>query len=171
MTRGALWIAVALVAVWIYFGHMGRVRLVPPSAAAPAEGLSMVDLHGSRVDLERFRGNVVLVNLWASWCPPCRREIPDLAGLHDRYEGHGLVVLGVNVEDADDGHIRQVSEDLRIPYDVVRPVGPLSGSFVTRGTIPHTWLIDREGRVRASHSGYASAGSLDAACRELLDEG
>lgn len=170
-TRGLLWVALVMTAVWVYYNHMIGVRVAPASSSEEASGLTLVDLHGGRLDITEFRGQVVLVNVWASWCTPCRREIPDLADLHAKYRELGLVVLGVNVEDLETPELVRISEQLAIPYPVVRPGEPFTGPFVTPGTIPHTWLIDREGRVRASHSGYASARSMEKACLKLLEEG
>jgi thiol-disulfide isomerase/thioredoxin len=128
------------------------------------------DLAGELVEIAELRGRVVLINLWASWCPPCRVEVPRLSRLHRDLEGDGLAVLGVNQEAMDDLRLAEVAAELGIDYRVVRVERGLGGSLRDEGVLPHTWLIDRAGRVRASHAGLPSEGSLRRACRRLLAE-
>jgi thiol-disulfide isomerase/thioredoxin len=165
-----LWFAAVLALAWVWLGHRSAVRVLPAEGAVVGEGLAIVDLDGRPVRLEELRGQVVLLNVWASWCGPCRREIPSLAELHRELGSRGLRVIGINVDDATAGQVRDLRESLEIPYAVVRPTRALDGAFVTRGVVPHTWILDRLGRVRTSHAGYASGRSLRQACERLLDE-
>lgn len=168
--RTLLWFAAVLALSWAWLGHRGGVRVVPREDAPIATNLALVDLEGRPVRVEDLRGRVAVLNVWASWCGPCRREIPTLAGLQRDHGAEGLQVLGINVDDATLDQVRGFRQALEIPYPVVRPSAPLDGAFRTRGVIPHTWILDRDGRIRVSHSGYASAGSLRRACRALLAE-
>lgn len=169
-TRTLLYISMAMAIAWMLFLGRGRLRIVPAEEGVAAEGIELIDFQGGRIDLEEFRGSVVLINVWASWCGPCISELPGLAEVHVRYADRGLVVLGVNIDEKPPAEILRIAEELEIPYPVVLPGGPFRGPFLTDGTIPHTWLLDREGRIRASHTGYASASSLDKACAALLEE-
>ena len=122
--------------------------------------------------LSELRGRVVLVNLWASWCGPCRAELPALNRIAGELGPDGLVVVGLNIESLS----RQAMEDIRhewgIAYPVTLPLAPLDGTpWAGEGVIPHTWLVDRAGRLRASHSGRVSERSLRVACRRLVAEG
>ena len=155
---------------YLVFQFRGTIRLIDADQARPASGLEMVDLAGQPLSLDNYRGKVILVNLWASWCGPCRREIPGLSRLQERLGPEGLVVLGVNVDELPAGRIREVSDDLGITYSVVVPTAPLTGSFRSSGVIPHTWLIDRSGRVRASHAGLATSRSFRRVSETLLSE-
>jgi thiol-disulfide isomerase/thioredoxin len=168
--RRAFWVLAFLGVPYLVFQFRGHVRLMPATDAVPATALTLVDLGGQPVRLEEHRGKVVLLNLWASWCQPCRMEIPGLSELHDTLGDDGLVVLGLSVDSLPRSRIRELREELGITYPVVLPTGPLDGSFRERGVIPHTWFIDREGRVRASHAGLATLRSLRRASGKLLAE-
>jgi thiol-disulfide isomerase/thioredoxin len=170
-TRGLLWIAVLLAFVLLVYNARTNVRIVPGDEGVPATGLPLMDIRGSRVSLADFEGQVVLVNIWASWCGYCRMEIPELEELHHKYQEQGLVVLGVNWDEATTRELEDMIQDLEISYPVLLPAGRFEGPFLTSGTIPQTWIVDRAGRVRVSHTGYASGDSLDKVVRQLLQEG
>jgi thiol-disulfide isomerase/thioredoxin len=148
----------------------GDLRVVPPDRAPQASPLTLRGADGTTFDLASLRGRVVLVNLWAGWCGPCRREIPRLARIQRRFAERGLVVVGVNVEDIGPGEVALAARRLGISYRTAQPAAALAGTFAGEGVLPQTWLIDREGRVRGAHAGLASEASLAAACAELLDQ-
>jgi len=170
LVRGLLGSALLLAALLLWLGPGRSVRLVPQDAAVPATPLRMVDLDGEELRLADYRGRVVLLNLWASWCGPCRAELPGLARLDARLGPRGLVVLGLNVDDAPPRQVSELAGKLGVPYRVVLPAEPLSGSFSGAEVLPYSWLIDRAGRLRAAHPGYASERALERACELLLDE-
>jgi thiol-disulfide isomerase/thioredoxin len=170
-TRGLLWVAFLMAFVLLIYNARTVVRVVPGDEGVPAAGLPLMDIHGSRVSLDEFEGQVVLVNIWVSWCGYCRMEIPELEGLHRKYKDQGLVVLGVNWDEATTRELKNMIQELEITYPVLLPAGRFEGPFLTSGTIPQTWIVDRVGRVRVSHTGYASGDSLDKVVRQLLQEG
>ena len=147
-----------------------RLKVVPAGRAEVATALVVRDLEDGPVSLERYAGQVVLVNLWASWCGPCRKEIPVLRKLHETYAEQGLVVLGLNAEEFDDGTLRERAEQLGIDYPLVRLHGPLEGTFSSSGRIPQTWVVDRAGRLRASHVGPFGFRTMQKAVEALLEE-
>lgn len=153
-----------------WYSHARRVRIVAADAAPRASPLAIVDEQGRRRSLAEYRGRVVLLNLWASWCGPCRTEIPRLNRLDATRTDRGLVVLGVNVESLEPEHLAALSRDLGIDYTVASPASRLEGTFAWDGVLPYTWLIDGDGRVRAAHAGLAGERALRSACDELLDE-
>jgi thiol-disulfide isomerase/thioredoxin len=132
--------------------------------------LSLLDTAERRFDLEAHRGDVVVLNLWASWCPPCRAEIPRLNRLERELSARGLVVLGVNAEELPLAGLGETAQKLGIAYPVALPLSPLTGALRPNGTMPQTWLIDRRGRVRASVVGLVSERALRSACERLLRE-
>ena len=167
--RVGLWVAAGALLLFLY-GQATGVRVRPAVDSPAASPLVLRDLAGNPVRLDDYAGRVVLVNVWASWCGPCRREIPMLVDLHRRFGERGLVILGLNVDDLPAARVGDLARDWEIDYPILVRDRPLSGTFREPGVIPHTWLIDRAGRVRASHSGLTTAGSLTRACRRLLDE-
>ncbi len=134
---------------------------------APLE-FTLKDMHGSDVALTSFRGQVILVNFWATWCAPCRVEIPDLIALQDKYSDD-LVVLGLSVDDTAE-KLLPYAADMQINYpvlvgngrqDVQDAFGPLWG-------IPVSVIIDREGRIAAKHSGIRSKEQFEREIKALL---
>jgi len=168
--RLALWVVVigSALALWIHYG--GRIHLERAEQAPPAGPLELLSVDGSLIDLERLRGQVVLVNLWAEWCGPCRAEVPRLNRLAADLGKRGLVVMGVNGEGHDRERLAELGRSLGIEYTVALPARPMESLFQPSGVIPEIWLIDRQGRMRASFVGLASERGLRRACEGLLAE-
>ncbi|HEX6558791.1 MAG TPA: TlpA disulfide reductase family protein [Longimicrobiales bacterium] len=127
----------------------GEQPPLPGDVGAAAPAYAAASLAGDSIRLSGLRGRVVLLNVWATWCIPCRREIPELQALHQQYSGRGLQVLGVSVDEA--GSAQDVADfvrDFSMTYDVVRdPGNRISALFRTPG-VPSSFLIDRAGVVR-----------------------
>ncbi len=123
------------------------------ATGGPAPDFTLRTLSGSNLRLQEQRGNVVLVNFWATWCAPCRQEMPHLARLYDKYRASGFVLLGVNVDD-DTRNAAELAGKLGLKF----PVSLDSDKKVSRqyelSAMPSTVLIDRGGRVRFVHRGY-----------------
>jgi len=167
--RVALALGVIFVAVLVWVSQT-RIDLRPAHRAVRAGPLELRDLEGRQLSLAGLRGQVVLVNLWASWCEPCRSEIPGLTRLAHELGPRGLAVLGVNVENREPGRIAELGRELGIDYTIAIPAVPLSGTFAGEGVLPHSWLIDRQGRIRASRAGWVPESAFRRACTQLLDE-
>jgi len=125
----------------------------PPSAPAVVGiGSSMPPytarlLDGGEFDVASERGKVVLLNLWATWCGPCRYEIPALEKLHQKYEPKGFKVVGVSIDEGDAAPVKEFVTEHKMHYPVVLdPDGKLANMFQTT-VIPTTVLIDRNGKV------------------------
>jgi thiol-disulfide isomerase/thioredoxin len=159
-----------VVAIWAWFVQANSIQLVASDRAQPATELRLLELDGQPVSLESLRGSVVLVSLWASWCPPCRTEVPRLNRLAARLGPRGLKVLAVNVEQFDSAELRRLRDQLGIEYTVLTPLSAFEGAFDWDGSLPYAWLIDRQGRLRAEHAGLPVERSLRRACERLLDE-
>ncbi len=167
--QSIVWVAGILVAAAVWFVYTNSVRLVAPDQARPASALSMRDPAGQLVELTDYRGSVVVVNVWASWCQPCRREIPGFSRVYDELHGEGLEILGLNVEELPAEQLEALGRQFGIRYPVMRAAG-FGGTFPDPPVIPHSWFIDRQGRLRGSHSGYMTESSLRSAVRKLLRE-
>lgn len=145
-------------------------RLETPRALVAAPDHGFVDRDGEATRLADFRGKVVVVNLWAMWCVPCRTEMPTLARLAQTYAGNpDLVVLPVNVDDkpdsiADARSFIDVHEPLPMYSD---PKFQLPFELPGKGKMPQTVLLDRQGRIRAHFSGEADWASPEA--KVLID--
>ena len=122
-------------------------------AGAPAPDFTLVARDGGKVRLADLRGDVVMINFWASWCGPCRQEMPLLAQLQTKYEPLGFKLLGVNVEpDSREAlaWLKGVPVTFPILFDTANEV---AGRFGVEG-MPSTVFVDRAGNVRYVHHGY-----------------
>ena len=144
---------------------------LPAAAAvaldAPAPDFTLKSSAGPNVRLQEQRGHVVLINFWATWCGPCRQEMPQLARLHEKYRSAGLVVLGVSVDD-DVRHASEVAQRLGLGFAVLQDSDKAVSRRYDLATMPTTVLVDRDGRVRYLHRGYV-AGTEDAYEREIRE--
>jgi cytochrome c biogenesis protein CcmG, thiol:disulfide interchange protein DsbE len=129
-----------------------------PAVGAPAPAYSARTLEGEELALTDLRGSVVLLNVWATWCPPCRKEIPELQELHEAHSAEGLEVVGVSVDAAGaDPQVRAFMREFGMTYTVLRDPGDrAAATFVLHG-VPATFLIDRQGVIRWQHLGPFTA--------------
>ncbi len=139
----------------------GFVAFVPVAAADAAEmneaapDFTLKSLGGKNLKLSELAGNVVLINFWASWCGPCREEMPLLNALHNKYEPLGFTVWGVNVEEnsaSAEGFLKNFPVDFPILLDDTNTVSRLYKVIA----MPTTVVVDRDGRMRFLHQGYKS---------------
>jgi thiol-disulfide isomerase/thioredoxin len=113
----------------------------------------------------------VLVNFWATWCGPCKQEMPELNRLYDRYRAAGFVLLGVNV-DTDPAQAQAVATRLGLHFPVLLDADKTVSRLYELDSMPSTVLIDRDGRVRYLHRGYreGTAAAYEQQIRELVTE-
>ena len=122
-----------------------------PSVGAPAPALTGPELDGLAFDLSAWRGKTVIVNFWASWCAPCRHEMPVLNAFYQRYHGRGLEVIGISTDrprDRDDAV--RIIQAFSYPAALMRDL--TANGFGAPGAIPVTYVIDSSGVVRTSFS-------------------
>lgn len=160
-------------------GRYGLVALPPELSGgedpAVREGRIAPDfllptLDGGEARLSDFRGRWVLVNLWASWCGPCRAEAPALQELYSSRETDDFVVLGVNIQETDDAARRFVQE-FAVTYPILLDrSGEVSALYLLAGP-PNTYVIDPDGRIVRIHLGQVRAEDLEAWAAEFWDAG
>ena len=121
---------------------------------SPAPSYQATTMTGDSVSLAGLRGKVVLLNVWATWCGPCRKEIPELRALHAAYKGRGLELIGVSVDtEGTDDTIRQFVSEFKMDYPIWRdPNEEVSARFLMAG-VPATFLIDKSGILRWKTTG------------------
>jgi peroxiredoxin len=146
--RDALqWSVGALVAL----GAGAARAAVTPTAIAP--DFTLRTMGGPNLRLQEQRGHVVMVNFWATWCGPCRQEMPQLNKLYEKYRDSGFVLLGVNVDD-DTRNAAEVASKLGLKFPVLLDTDKVVSHLYDLRTMPSTVLIDRDGKVRYVHPGY-----------------
>jgi peroxiredoxin len=124
-----------------------------------ARDFTLEDLAGEEVSLSDYAGSVVLINFWATWCAPCKAEIPTLEAAFQAHRDQGFVVLGVEVEDSRRTVERFVSETEMTYPVLLDPSGRVKQAYRVSG-LPMSLLVDREGVIRVRHIGYLSADKL-----------
>jgi thiol-disulfide isomerase/thioredoxin len=125
------------------------------------EPFTLTDLDGNAISFADLRGKVVLVNFWATWCPPCRAEIPDLIKLQERYRDK-LVVLGISEDEVGPDEVKAFVTEQKINYPIAMSTPEMSQIFKGVSALPTTFVIDRDGKVQMRH-----VGMLDPANTEL----
>lgn len=111
------------------------------------------DLNGDQVTLADYAGKVVILDLWATWCPPCRKEIPFLVELYEEHKDDGLVVVGVGLDDGGAGVLRPFVEQNGVTYPILVGNRAVGQAYKLKG-IPTTFILDREGRIASKHLGF-----------------
>ena len=125
----------------------------PLSSTGPAANFTLKSAAGENIRLSEYRGQVVMINFWASWCGPCRQEMPQLETLHQKYADLGFTVFGVNVE-RDRDSARQVLEDIPVSFPILFDDQNQVSKLYDVDAMPVTVLVDRSGDIRFIHRGY-----------------
>jgi peroxiredoxin len=139
-------------------GIAAAVVMVTSSASAglkqsAAPDFTLKSVEGENLRLSEYRGEVVLINFWASWCGPCRQEMPVLSELHDKYKALGFTVLGINVEE-DSGKARKLLQEMSVSFPVLLDNESVVSKQYDVVAMPSTVLVDRDGNMRYLHKGY-----------------
>ena len=132
-----------------------------------AANFSRIDLNHRHVKLANYRGKVVLLNFWATWCAPCLTEMPRFVAWQQAYGGRGLQVIGISMDD-EEQPVRVAYRKYRVNYPVVmgdEKIGEMYGGILG---LPVTFLIDRSGRIRFKHQGDADIKTIENEIRGLL---
>ncbi len=137
-----------------------------------APNFSLKNLSGEGVSLDHLKGKVVLVDFWATWCPPCRKSIPELVELQKKYRNKGLVVLGISMdhlEKTSNHALMAFKERYQINYRILRANSKVALAFFEGGDmpIPTMFVINREGNIVAKHVGYRP-GVLEESLKEII---
>src|SRR3989454_3536053 len=133
-----------------------------------APDVQFTKLDGSPLHLKDLRGRVVLLNFWATWCIPCRSEIPSLSAMQKDFESRGLSIIGVSYDDTAD-LVQQFQKDIPQSYQVVLG-GREVGADLPAAPLPTTYIIDREGRIREKIIGERTRTQFESSIKPLLEE-
>ncbi|MBZ5664626.1 MAG: redoxin domain-containing protein [Acidobacteriia bacterium] len=167
-------ILITAIAVVIGLYFLSRHRVLSPAnkvrniAQRPvAPEFSLPELTGQTFDLSAYRGKVVLLDFWATWCDPCREEIPHFVELQDKYRDQGLQIVGISMDDGPEP-VRDFYQRFHMNYPVAMgnaKIGELYGGVLG---LPIAFLIDRDGRIEAKHIGATDRSVFEREIQALL---
>src|SRR5262245_20325311 len=142
-----------------------------PSAGSPSLDFTLADMDGKRVDLASFKGRPILINFWATWCPPCKAEIPWFIEFAEKYKGDQLAVIGISVDDKPD-EIRKFAADEKVNYPMLvgDGQGELKAAFDAEAVIPVSWLIKGDGTLMAKAQGIHAKEWFETNIQQLVRE-
>ena len=132
---------------------VGSVPALTDMSGRQAPDFALKSMAGENLRLSEYRGEVVMINFWATWCGPCRQEMPILDEIYQRYQKIGFALLGVNIDD-DRRRAEEMAETLGISFPVLFDHAKEVSRMYNVDAMPVTYLIDREGTVRHVHFGY-----------------
>ncbi len=168
--RNIIWIIIILIiGVYLFPSLKNRLAFAggKPAVNERAPEFSLADLSGKNIHLSDFRGKVVLVNFWASWCPPCKMEIPGFQKIYETYKDKGFTVIGIATDDVSPSFIKDTGMAYPVALaddKVIRDYGNISG-------IPASFLVGRDGRLIKKVMGMYFEGALKSDVENALKSG
>jgi len=133
-----------------------------------APGWELPGLDGDTLRSANFKGKVVVLDFWATWCPPCRAEIPDFIALQKKYAAQGLAVVGVSVDSSSLKTVKAFAQEMGINYPVLLADDKTVAAFGGIEVLPTTFIIDRTGRIVKQHLGYTAPTVVEDEIKKLL---
>ena len=141
---------------------------IAPAASAPSLSWELKDVSGKLVKSSDFAGKVVILDFWATWCGPCRMEIPGFIEFQKQYADKGLVVVGVSLDQDGASVVKSFMDKSGINYPVLLGDETIVSAFGGVEGIPTTFIIDRKGQIVRKHVGYAEKAEFEADIKPLL---
>lgn len=167
--EAVFWIVLALFVGYRTWPQVAAVFGVA-STTRDAPDFRLTTLDGVRVSRESLLGKVVLVNFWATWCLPCRVEMPGFQRVYDRRRAEGFTIVGISTDAAGAPHVARYLSKHGITYPVALAADGVARAFGGADVLPTSYLVDRRGRVRYTVTGIFASLALDQAVSRLLAE-
>jgi len=134
----------------------------------PGFDFDLPDLNGKIVSLEDFKGKVLVINFWATWCPPCEEDMPQLNQLQKRYKNEGLVVIGIALDKDSLNLVEPFVREKRIGYPILRGNEQVLGTVEDFSGVPTTLIVDPKGDIKKKYDGSFDKDDLEKSLKELL---
>lgn len=139
------------------------------STGSVAPAWKLKDLDGKTVSSDDFKGKVVILDFWATWCGPCRVEIPGLIALQAKYRNQDLVVIGISLDDGGVDTVKPFVKKMRFNYPVALADDKVQRAFGGIDALPLTFVIDRQGRIVTKHLGLTEKDEFEIEIKPLLN--
>ncbi len=141
---------------------------VGSAGAKPAPNFALKTAEGKTVELKQLAGKVVVVNFWATWCGPCRAEIPGMLEIYSKYKGKGLEIVGISLDQQGFSVVTPFVQRMKIDYPVVVGDGGVVAAYGNFQAIPTTFIVDRKGNIVDEHTGSMSKEQFEKIIKPLL---
>lgn len=141
---------------------------VVSSQGKKASDFELKTSEGRTVQLSKLKGKVVLLNFWATWCGPCRKEIPDFLEVYQQYKGKGLEIVGVSLDEEGWSIVNPFVQQYKINYPIVIGTGKLVKAYGGFEFIPTTFLIDKKGAIVHTFTGVVTKAELERRLKDIL---
>jgi peroxiredoxin len=161
------WVLIAALAVYLVWTTYPSIDL--SAEPRPVPDFSAPTLRGEPFRLSAHRGQVLVLNVWATWCPPCRLEMPGLSKLQRQFRERDVLVVGLNVNEDGLEAARSFVEESNITYPQIDG-RRIAYQHFPGDAIPRTYLVDRQGRIRFEHTGFIVPSALESGIEALLAE-
>jgi peroxiredoxin len=167
---GVEWISMKTLACLALLLALGTGTLLADAAdpGTPAPAWQLQDLNGKTVQLSDFKGKVVILDFWTTWCPPCRAELPDFVALQKQYADKGVVIVGVSLDQGGPGVVSSFVKSHGIDYRIVIGNDNVATAYGNIQAIPTTFVIDRKGVIAAKHEGQTDKATFEQDIGKLL---
>ena len=137
-----------------------------PGKKAPE--FSLKDVNGQVIKLSDFKNKVVIIDFWATWCPPCRQEIPHFIDLYSQYKGRGLEIIGIALDQGGEKAVKEFAAANKINYTVLLGNNEVSDLYGGIEAIPTTFILDKDANIRKKYIGYTDKKVFETDIKELL---
>lgn len=127
----------------------------------PAPNFKITDLNGQDISLSDYQGKVTFLNFWATWCAPCKAEIPGFIEIFEKYKDRGMVIIGISLDSVGEDKIQEFVEEYKITYPVAKGTMGLAREYGAGRMIPETFIIDKQGNIKHKHIGYMDKETLE----------
>uniref|UniRef100_A0A7V3ZV10 TlpA family protein disulfide reductase n=1 Tax=candidate division WOR-3 bacterium TaxID=2052148 RepID=A0A7V3ZV10_UNCW3 len=153
---------ISIILIFIFLIHCGGKRLQEPLE------FQLETLEGEKIDLKNYKGRVILMDFWATWCPPCRAAIPHLIDLYQKYQNKNFAVLGIGLDEKE--ALKKMKEELNIPYPIFIGNNEMA-KFYQISAIPTLVLINKKGSIAYKEVGFSEEGikNLESKILEMLE--
>jgi peroxiredoxin len=164
-------LAVALIAVYLASPATTPAAITAADSRKAAPDFTLTDSKGAPVKLSGYKGRVVLLDFWATWCGGCKVEIPWYMEFQDKYKDRGLTVIGVSMDEDGWKSVQPFLEEHKLNYPVVIGSQDVAKLYGGVSSMPMTLLIDRDGKIADSHVGMVDKAAFEGEIRTLLQDG